>query len=204
MKTLFAALALAVLASCVSEQMYRLVDADYVAANANTIPFPVEQFTGELDADQQAAFEQQYGDGPFVIAEEEAVMPGVMSLPLTVGQAQGGEVGGEIQWDVDAVGEAVVGGLGTFFPQLLPFTPALLLLFRRSRKHLVAAVKKAVPYPGATQIDLMGAAADAMRAVGLLHSTHTSEFVAENQIEVDEEEYYEWEWEDEETEPEVS
>lgn len=205
MKTLIGALALAGLASCVSEQSYRLVDEDFLVPGADSaIPFPVEEFTGELDEDQQAAFEQQYGDGAFVIAEEEDVAPGAPSLPLTVGQAQGGATDGGIEWDVDAIGEAGIGALGTIFPQILPFAPALLLLFRRSRKHLWGAVTKALPTPGASQIDLVGAATDAMKAVGLLHSSKTTEFVTEYDIEVDEEEW-EWDWEEaEEEEPEVS
>lgn len=198
MKTLIGALALAGLASCVSEQSYRLVDEDFLLPDAAaTIPFPVEQFTGELDEDQQAAFEQQYGDGAFVIAEEEDVAPGAPSLPLTVGQAQGGELGGDIQWDVDAIGEAGIGALGTIFPQILPFAPALLLLFRRSRKHLASALDKALPRPGASTIDLVGAAQDTMRAVGLLHSTPESEFVFRYGLEVEDEEWEE-EWEDQE------
>ena len=202
MKTLIGALALAGLASCVSEQSYRLVDEDFLLPDAAaTIPFPVEQFTGELDEDQQAAFEQQYGDGAFVIAEAEDVAPGAPSLPLTVGQAQGGEDGGDIQWDVDALGEAGIGALGTIFPQILPFAPALLLLFRRSRKHLAAALGKALPSPGAPAIDLIGAAQDTMRAVGLLHSSPTTEFVTENDIVVlDDTDEWEWEFEDEEEE----
>ena len=208
MKTLIGALALAGLASCVSEQSYRLVDEDFLAPGADSaIPFPVEQFTGELDADQQAAFEQQYGDGAFVIAEEEDIVVGAPSLPLTVGQAQGGDLGGGIQWDVDAIGEAGIGALGTIFPQILPFAPALLLLFRRSRKHLASALGKALPRPGASSIDLIGAAQDTMRAVGLLHSSPTTEFVTENNIEVVDD-TDEWEWygdeEEEEFDSEIS
>jgi len=204
MKTLIGALALAGLASCVSERSYRLVDEDFLVPGADSaIPFPVEDFVGELDEDQQAAFEQQYGDGAFVIAEEEDIAAGAPSLPLTVGQAQGGATDGGIEWDVDAIGEAGIGALGTIFPQILPFAPALLLLFRRSRKHLVAALGKAFPSPGAPAIDLIGAAQDIMRAVGLLHSTPATEFVAENEIPLDVEEWV-YEWEEEEEEPEVS
>ena len=204
MKTLIGALALAGLASCVSERSYRLVDEDFLVPGADSaIPFPVEDFVGELDEDQQAAFEQQYGDGAFVIAEEEDIAAGAPSLPLTVGQAQGGATDGGIEWDVDAIGEAGIGALGTIFPQILPFAPALLLLFRRSRKHLVSALGKAFPSPGAPAIDLIGAAQDTMRAVGLLHSTPATEFVAENEIPLDVEEWV-YEWEEEEEEPEVS
>ena len=95
----------------------------------------------------------------------------------------------------------MVGALGTFFPQLLPFAPALLLLFRRSRKHLWGAVKKAVPHKGDLRIDLIGAATDTMRAIGLLHSSETTKFVTENDIEVvDDEDEWEYSYEDEEEE----
>jgi len=196
MKKLILALAFAGMTSCIAEQSYRLADADFVLPGFEQIPFPAENLTQHLSPAQEVAFQQQYGDGPYVIVEEQALPAGAPSMPLTIGQAQGGDTGGETSWNVDAIGEAVVGGLGTLFPSLLPFSPALLLLFRRSRKHLVAAAKKALPRPGDPTIDLVGAAADTLRAIGLLHSTPASEFVTENGLVVSDEE--------EEAEPEVS
>jgi hypothetical protein len=196
MRNLFLALAFAGMTSCIAEQSYRLADADIVLPGFEQIPFPAENLTQHLSPEQEVAFQQQYGDGPFVIVEEQALPAGAPSMPLTIGQAQGGDTGGETLWDVDAIGEAVVGGLGTFFPSILPFSPALLLLFRRSRKHLVAAAKKALPRPGDTTIDLVGAATDVLRGFGMLHSTPASEFATEHSLVVEDEE--------EETEPEVS
>ena len=56
--------------------------------------------------------------------------------------------------------------LGAAFPSYAAYMPLLALLFKRPRKHLVEAGKKALPMDG--NVDLAGAGRSVMKAVGLL------------------------------------
>jgi len=74
-------------------------------------------------------------------------------------------------------------GLGvasTFIPGLAAWEGVITLFSRRKRRHYLDSLKKAVPHPGNTKIDLVGAVASLGKAIGAGHSTETTAAIVHN------------------------